>query len=106
MSATREPAAPTAGDNALDTIQRLKSEGYTVIVNRIGNAPLDQAKVIAVAQQMAQRLTLALRSVADAQEADTVAPDYLLHGGDGKADIQVIKSGSIVRGSQSQVQTQ
>ncbi|EKF21550.1 hypothetical protein C731_4485 [Mycolicibacterium hassiacum DSM 44199] len=41
-------AAPTAGDNALDTIQRLKSEGYTVIVNRIGNAPLDQAKVIAV----------------------------------------------------------
>jgi len=57
----------------------------------------DQAKVIAVAQQMAQRLTLALRSVADSQEADTVAPDYLLHGGDGKTDIQVIKSGAIVK---------
>ncbi len=58
----------------------------------------DQAKVIAVAQQMAERLTLALRSVADAQEADTQGADYLLHGG-GKADIQVIKSGSIITGS-------
>ncbi|GGF93300.1 Flp pilus assembly protein CpaB [Rhizobium wenxiniae] len=58
----------------------------------------DQTKVIAVAQQMAERLTLALRSVADAQEADTQAADYLLHGG-GRADIQVIKSGSIITGS-------
>ncbi|AYD03370.1 Flp pilus assembly protein CpaB [Neorhizobium sp. NCHU2750] len=58
----------------------------------------DQAKVMAVAQQMAERLTLALRSVADAQEEDTDAADYLLHG-DGKADIQVIKSGSIITGS-------
>jgi pilus assembly protein CpaB len=58
----------------------------------------DQTKVIAVAQQMAERLTLALRSVADAGEADTQAADYLLHGG-GKADIQVIKSGSIITGS-------
>eukprot|EP00913_Durusdinium_trenchii_P027024 g25359.t1 len=61
----------------------------------------DQAKVIAVAQQMAERLTLALRSVADAKEADTEAADYLLHGG-GKADIQVIKSGSIITGSTQQ----
>jgi pilus assembly protein CpaB len=58
----------------------------------------DQAKVISVAQQMAERLTLALRSVADAQEADTEAADYLLHGG-GKSDIQVIKSGAIITGS-------
>lgn len=61
----------------------------------------DQAKVMTVAQQMAARLTLALRSVADAQEPDTVAADYLLHGG-GKAEIQVIKSGSIVKGTTTQ----
>jgi pilus assembly protein CpaB len=61
----------------------------------------DQTKVMAVAQQMAERLTLALRSVADAQEADTVSADYLLHGG-GKAEIQVIKSGSIVKGTTTQ----
>jgi pilus assembly protein CpaB len=61
----------------------------------------DQTKVMAVAQQMAERLTLALRSVADAQEADTASADYLLHGG-GKAEIQVIKSGSIVKSTTTQ----
>ncbi len=55
-----------------------------------------QSKVIAVAQQMADRLTLVLRSVADAQEPDTASAEYLLTGDDAPA-IQVIKSGSIVR---------
>jgi pilus assembly protein CpaB len=45
---------------------------------------------------MADRLSLALRSVADAQEQDTSAADYLLSGDNGSAIIQVIKSGSIV----------
>ena len=58
----------------------------------------DQTKVIAVAQQMAERLSLALRSIADAQEADTGAADYLLSGGDGMPVIQVIKTGEIVNG--------
>ncbi|MCQ4631699.1 MULTISPECIES: Flp pilus assembly protein CpaB [Shinella] len=58
----------------------------------------DQTKVIAVAQQMAERLSLALRSVADAQEPDTGAADYLLSGGDGMPIIQVIKTGEIVNG--------
>ena len=59
----------------------------------------DQAKVMTVAQQMADRLSLVLRSVADAQEKDTAAADYLLSGGtgQGQAGIQVIKSGSIVK---------
>lgn len=61
----------------------------------------DQAKIITVAQQMAARLTLALRSVADAQEPDTVSAEYLLHGG-GVAEVQVIKSGSIVNGTTTQ----
>lgn len=54
----------------------------------------DQTRVIAVAQQMAQRLSLALRSVADSQEADTAAPGYLLTGSGSNA-VQVIKAGTI-----------
>lgn len=57
----------------------------------------DQSKVMTVAQQMAERLSLVLRSVADAQEPDTIAADHLLSG-DGRPSIQVIKSGSIVKG--------
>ncbi len=59
----------------------------------------DQTKVITVAQQMAERLQLALRSVADAQEPDTTAADYLLSGGDGVPLVTVIKSGEIVNGA-------
>ena len=55
----------------------------------------EQAKVMVVAQQIATRISLALRSVADAQEPDTKAADYLLHGGDGLPEIQVIKSGAL-----------
>ena len=59
----------------------------------------DQTKVIMVAQQMAERLSLALRSVADAQEPDNGAADYLLSGGDGVPQVQVIKTGEIVNGT-------
>jgi pilus assembly protein CpaB len=55
----------------------------------------DQAKVIAVAQQIADRLTLALRSVADSGEPDTSLSEHLLGGNDGSPGIQVIKSGNI-----------
>jgi hypothetical protein len=41
-------AAPTGPDNAQQTIGELRAQGYTVIVNRLGNAPLDQATVVAV----------------------------------------------------------
>jgi hypothetical protein len=41
-------AAPTGPGNAQQTINQLQSQGYTVIVNRIGTAPLDQATVTAV----------------------------------------------------------
>lgn len=46
--ATPAQAAPAGPGNAQDTISQLESEGYNVIVNRIGNAPLDQANVLAV----------------------------------------------------------
>jgi len=64
----------------------------------------DQAKVMSVAQQMAERLSLALRSVADAQEPDTGAADYLLSGADGVPQVQVIKTGKIVNGNASEAQ--
>ena len=41
-------AAPTGPNNAEQTIGQLKSQGYTVVVNRLGNRPLDQAEVVAV----------------------------------------------------------
>jgi hypothetical protein len=41
-------AAPTGGTNAQDTISSLQSQGYTVIVNKVGTAPLSQSTVVAV----------------------------------------------------------
>jgi hypothetical protein len=41
-------AAPTGPGSAQQTINELQAQGYTVIVNRIGTAPLDQATVVAV----------------------------------------------------------
>jgi pilus assembly protein CpaB len=87
---------------AIDQQIQENEDGSKAVVGTTATLELtpDQAKVIAVAQQMASRLTLALRSVADAQEPDTTAPDYLLAGGD-KGQVQVIKSGQIITGSQA-----
>jgi hypothetical protein len=41
-------AAPTGPGNAQQTINELQAQGYTVIVNRTGTAPLDQATIVAV----------------------------------------------------------
>ena len=84
---------------AIDQQIQESDDGKKAVVGTTATLELtpDQTKVIAVAQQMADRLTMALRSVADSQEADTAAADYLLKGADGKGDIQVIKSGSIVK---------
>ncbi len=41
-------AAPSGPGNAQDTISDLQAHGYTVIVNRIGSAPLEEASVVAV----------------------------------------------------------
>ncbi|MCV7390587.1 hypothetical protein [Mycolicibacterium porcinum] len=41
-------AAPNGPSNAEQTIRNLQSQGYTVIVNRLGSSPLDQASVVAV----------------------------------------------------------
>jgi pilus assembly protein CpaB len=84
---------------AIDQQVEEKDDGTRSVIGTTATLELtpDQARVITVAQQMAERLTLALRSVADAQETDTKVADYLLTGSDGKAEVQVIKSGTIVR---------
>jgi hypothetical protein len=41
-------AAPTGPGDAQQTIDVLRAQGYTVIVNRIGTAPLELAHVVAV----------------------------------------------------------
>ncbi len=41
-------AAPSGPGNAQQTINELQSQGYTVIINRTGTAPLDKATVVAV----------------------------------------------------------
>jgi len=83
---------------AIDQQIEEKEDGTKAAVGTTATLELtpDQTKVLAVAQQMADRLSLALRSIADAQEQDTSAADYLLSGDNGSAIIQVIKSGSIV----------
>ncbi|OJU01664.1 MAG: Flp pilus assembly protein CpaB [Rhizobium sp. 63-7] len=91
---------------AIDQQIEEKNDGSKTVVGTTATLELtpDQAKVISVAQQMADRLSLALRSVADAQEEDTDAADYLLSGDTGTPSIQVIKSGSIVKASETRAQ--
>lgn len=91
---------------AIDQQIQEKPDGEKSVVGTTATLELtpDQAKVITVAQQMAERLSLALRSVADAQEEDTSAADYLLSGGSGGPMIQVIKSGSVVKASDAKSQ--
>ncbi|MEF0939908.1 Flp pilus assembly protein CpaB [Rhizobium sp. BR 362] len=83
---------------AIDQQVEEKQDGSKSVVGTTATLELtpDQTKVLAVAQQLADRLTLALRSVADAQQPDTTAADYLLAGDNGGAVVQVIKSGAIV----------
>ncbi len=87
---------------AIDQQIKEGDNGTTSVVGATATLELtqEQAKIMTVAQQMADRLTLSLRSVADAQESETTSADYLLSGGSGKPAIQIIKSGSIVREGQ------
>lgn len=54
-----------------------------------------QAEIITVAQQMADRLTLALRSVADTQETNLEEADYLLSGSGRRGTVRLIRSGVV-----------
>lgn len=81
---------------AIDQRIQEDEEGNKTAVGSTATLELtpEQAQIISVAQQMASRLTLALRSVADVQDPDTGGADYLLSG-DGGSTIQLIRSGEI-----------
>jgi pilus assembly protein CpaB len=91
---------------AIDQQIKQADDGSAAVVGATATLELtpEQARVLAVSQQMADRISLALRSVADAQDDDLNAADYLLNGGAGQPEVQVIKSGSIVRRSQEAAQ--
>lgn len=57
-------AAPSGAESAQDTVTELESEGYTVILTKVGNAPLIECSVISVqpGQVIVQRRTDSSRS--------------------------------------------
>ncbi len=84
---------------AIDQRIEQDAEGNRTAVGTTATLELtpEQTKIITVAQQMADRLTLALRSVADVQEPDSDGAKYLLSGEDGSTAIQLIRSSTITK---------
>lgn len=84
---------------AIDQRIEEDAEGNRTAVGTTATLELtpEQTKIITVAQQMADRLTLALRSIADVQEPDVDGAKYLLSGEDGSTAIQLIRSGAITQ---------
>ena len=84
---------------AIDQTIQEDEEGKKVKVGQTATLELtpQQAEIITVAQQMADRLALALRSVADAQEEPGEEADYLVSGnGSGRrGTVRLIKSGEV-----------
>ena len=82
---------------AIDQKIQEDEEGRLVIVGNTATLELtpQQSEIITVAQQMADRLTLALRSVADAQEGVGESADYLLSGNGRNGTVRFIKSGEV-----------
>jgi pilus assembly protein CpaB len=80
---------------AIDQAIQEDEDGKRVKVGETATLELtpQQAEIITVAQQMADRLTLALRSVTDTQEANLAEADYLVNGTGKRATIRLIKSG-------------
>lgn len=84
---------------AIDQAIQEDEEGRRVKVGQTATLELtpQQAEIITVAQQMADRLTLALRSITDTQVGPQDEADYLVNGtGSGdRGTIRLIKSGEI-----------
>jgi pilus assembly protein CpaB len=109
---TRRAATTTGGETfvtetilknirvlAIDQTIREDEEGKKSVVGQTATLELtpQQSEIVTVAQQMADRLALALRSTADAGEKVTGEADYLVNGaGIGKrGTVKMIKSGEI-----------
>ena len=82
---------------AIDQTIQEDEEGKKVKVGETATLELtpQQAEIITVAQQMADRLTLSLRSIADAQEAADGEADYLVSGNGKRGTVRLIKSGEV-----------
>jgi pilus assembly protein CpaB len=82
---------------AIDQAFRIDEEGNQVRVGDTATLELtpEQAEIITVAQQMADRLTLALRSVTDTQEVIDDQADYLVNGYGRGGLVRMIKSGEV-----------
>lgn len=82
---------------AIDQTIQEDEEGRRVRVGETATLELtpQQAEIITVAQQMADRLTLALRPVLDANEQVNDEADYLVSGSGRRGTVRVIRSGEI-----------
>lgn len=82
---------------AIDQAIQEDEEGRRVRVGDTATLELtpEQAEIITVAQQMADRLTLALRPVADAQEPVESGGAYLISGEGRRGTVRIIRSGEV-----------
>ncbi|MBX3578261.1 MAG: Flp pilus assembly protein CpaB [Rhizobiaceae bacterium] len=82
---------------AIDQAIQEDEDGRRVKVGETATLELSpqQAEIITVAQQMADRLTLALRSVTDTQEVADTEADYLVSGDGKRGTVRVIKAGEV-----------
>ncbi len=82
---------------AIDQMIQEDEEGRKVKVGETATLELtpQQSEIITVAQQMADRLTLALRSVTDTQEKPTDDADYLVSGNGKRGTVRLIRSGEV-----------
>lgn len=82
---------------AIDQTIQEDEEGKKTRIGQTATLELtpQQAEIITVAQQLADRLTLALRPIADAQEKVDGEADYLVSGNGRRGTVRLIKSGEI-----------
>jgi pilus assembly protein CpaB len=82
---------------AIDQTLQEDEEGKKVKVGETATLELtpQQSEIITVAQQMADRLTLALRSITDTQEKPADDAGYLVSGNGRRGTIRLIRSGEV-----------
>jgi len=82
---------------AIDQTIQEDDKGNKVTVGKTATLELtpEQAEIITVAQQMSDRLTLALRSIKDVQEPVGPGAVYLVSGAGRKGMVRLIKSGAV-----------
>lgn len=72
-------------------------EGNKTILGETATLELtpQQAEIVTVAQQMADRLSLSLRSIADITDQSTEEADYLVTGNGRRGTVRLIRSGEV-----------